>query len=301
MHFVIHSVYGSRINKAWGLALRKRFCRRFNFELQAAADENNIVLSLGPTHSFPLREPAGYLKAETVQTVLTQALLAAPMFPTRWRWVANTALAVPRNRAGKKVPAPFQRNDAEDLIAVIFPDQLACFENIAGDREVPDHPLVNQTLWDCLHELMDVDGLKQVLCGIENGSITIITRDLTSPSPMAQEIISAKPYAFLDDAPAEARRTLAIQQRRFGSPQEAAEIGRLNPEVIERVRLEAWPEARNEDELHDALVILGFMTEQEGERGPISKQQQPLTQSARTTPLGSRRTPARITDTVSGR
>ncbi len=280
MHFVIHSVYGSRINKAWGLALRKRFCRRFNFELQAAADENNIVLSLGPTHSFPLREPAGYLKAETVESVLTQALLAAPMFPTRWRWVANTALAVPRNRAGKKVPAPFQRNDAEDLIAIIFPDQLACFENIAGEREVPDHPLVNQTLWDCLHELMDIDGLKQLLGGIENGSIQIITRDLTSPSPMAQEIISAKPYAFLDDAPAEERRTLAIQQRRFGSPQEAAEIGRLNPEAIERVRLEAWPETRNADELHDALVILGFMTEQEGERGPLSKPPQPVSQSA---------------------
>lgn len=272
MHFVIHSVYGSRINKAWGLALRKRFCRRFNFELQAAANENNIVLSLGPTHSFPLHEPADYLKSETVQTILTQALLAAPMFPTRWRWVANTALAVPRNRAGKKVPAPFQRNDAEDLIAVIFPDQLACFENIAGDREVPDHPLVNQTLWDCLHELMDIGGLKQLLSGIENGSIHIITRDLTSPSPMAQEIINAKPYAFLDDAPAEERRTLAIQKRRFGSPQEASEIGRLNPEAIERVKIEAWPETRNEDELHDALVILGFMTEQEGRRGPLSKQ-----------------------------
>ncbi|NOT13201.1 MAG: DEAD/DEAH box helicase [Methylococcaceae bacterium] len=280
MHFVIHSVYGSRINKAWGLALRKRFCRRFNFELQAAADENNIVLSLGPTHSFPLREPADYLKAGTVENILTQALLAAPMFPTRWRWVANTALAIPRNRAGKKVPAPFQRNDAEDLMAVIFPDQLACFENIAGDREVPDHPLVNQTLWDCLHELMDIDGLKQVLSGIENGSIDIVTRDLTSPSPLAQEIINAKPYAFLDDTPAEERRTLAIQQRRFGSPQEAAEIGRLNPEAIERVRLEAWPEARNEDELHDALVILGFMTEQEGENGPLSKQTHSITQSA---------------------
>ncbi|MEQ1530180.1 MAG: ATP-dependent DNA helicase, partial [Methylococcales bacterium] len=232
---------------------------------------------LGPTHSFPLHEPADYLKAETVQTVLTQALLAAPMFATRWRWVANTALAVPRMRAGKKVPAPFQRNDAEDLIAVIFPDQLACFENIAGDREVPDHPLVNQTLWDCLHELMDIDGLKQVLSGIEAGSIKIITRDLTSPSPMAQEIINAKPYAFLDDAPAEERRTLAIQQRRLNSPQEAAEIGRLNPEAIERVRLEAWPEARTADELHDALLILGFMTKQEGERGTVSNPQHDAT------------------------
>lgn len=270
MHFVIHSPYGSRVNRAWGLALRKRFCRRFNFELQAAAGEDNIVLSLGPTHSFPLLEPAAYLKADTVKDVLVQALLAAPMFPTRWRWVANTALAVPRNRSGKKVPAPFQRNDAEDLIAVIFPEQLACFENIAGDREVPDHPLVNQTLSDCLHELMDIGGLQNLLRSIENGTVKIVARDLTAPSPMAQEIITARPYAFLDDAPAEERRTLAIQQRRFGSPKDAAEIGRLDPEAIERVRAEAWPEARNEDELHDALVILGYMTAQEGERGPHS-------------------------------
>ncbi|WP_051906335.1 DEAD/DEAH box helicase [Methylomarinum vadi] len=270
MHFVVHSPYGSRINRAWGLALRKRFCRRFNFELQAAASEDNIVLSLGPTHSFPLEEPAGYLKSAGVEDVLKQALLAAPMFPTRWRWVANTALAVPRNRAGKKVPAPFQRNDAEDLVSVVFPDQLACFENIAGEREIPDHPLVNQTLWDCLHELMDIDGLKQVLDGIEQGSIRIVARDLTSPSPLAQEIINARPYAFLDDAPAEERRTLAIQQRRFATPEEAGDIGRLDLEAIAKVRSEAWSEAHNEDELHDALVVLGFITEAEGERGPLS-------------------------------
>jgi ATP-dependent Lhr-like helicase len=268
MHFVIHSPYGSRVNRAWGLALRKRFCRRFNFELQAAAGEDNIILSLGPTHSFPLLEPASYLKADNVEEVLVQALLAAPMFPSRWRWVANTALAVPRNRAGKKVPAQFQRNDAEDLIAVVFPDQLACFENIAGDREVPDHPLVNQTLWDCLHELMDIDGLKQLLKGIESGAVRIVARDLTTPSPMALEIINARPYAFLDDTPAEERRTLAIQQRRFAGAAEAADIGRLNPEAIDRVRLEAWPEARDEDELHDALVVLGCLTEQEGCSAP---------------------------------
>lgn len=267
MHFVIHSVYGSRINRAWGLALRKRFCRRFNFELQAAAGEDTIVLSLGPTHSFPLDEPAHYLKAANVKEVLIQALLAAPMFPTRWRWVANTALAVPRNRAGKKVPAYFQRNDAEDLIAVIFPDQLACQENITGNREVPDHPLVDQTLSDCLHELMDIDGLERLLTGIEQGAISIITRDLTSPSPLALEILNARPYAFLDDAPAEERRTLAVQQRRFMTPESAAEIGRLNPEAIQKVRLEAWPEMRTPDELHDALVVLGFLTEAEGKRG----------------------------------
>lgn len=265
MHLVIHSPYGSRINRAWGLALRKRFCGRFNFELQAAAGENNFVLSLGPTHSFPLLEPIGYLKAASVKDVLIQALLDAPMFPTRWRWVCNTALAVPRNRSGKKVPAIFQRNNAEDLMAVIFPDQLACLENITGSREIPDHPLVEQTLKDCLNELMDIEGLQKLLTNIESGTIEIIARDLTTPSPFAQEILNARPYAFLDDAPAEERRTLAIQQRRFASPEQAGEIGRLNPEAILKVKQEAWPIARNADELHDALLIMGFMTDQEAD------------------------------------
>jgi ATP-dependent Lhr-like helicase len=275
-HLVIHSPRGSRVNRAWGLALRKRFCRRFNFELQAAAGEDSIVISLGPTHSFPLEEPAHYLNAKTVEAVLVQALLAAPMFPTRWRWVANTALAVPRNRAGKRVPAPFQRNDAEDLIAVIFPEQLACAENIAGDRAVPDHPLVGQTLSDCLHELMDIDGLKRLLTDIAQGRIEIIGRELATPSLLAQEILNARPYAFLDDAPAEERRTLAVQQRRFMDPASAAEIGRLDPAAIERVRREAWPEAQNPDELHDALVVLGFLTAAEGERGPLSQRHDSL-------------------------
>jgi ATP-dependent Lhr-like helicase len=269
-HLVIHSPHGSRINRAWGLALRKRFCRRFNFELQAAAGEDSIVISLGPTHSFPLEEPARYLNPATVEAVLVQALLAAPMFPTRWRWVANTALAVPRNRAGKRVPAPFQRNDAEDLIAVVFPEQLACAENIAGDRAVPEHPLVRQTLSDCLHELMDIDGLKRLLTDIAAGRVEIIGRELATPSLLAQEILNARPYAFLDDAPAEERRTLAVQQRRFMDPKTAAEIGRLDPEAIERVRREAWPEAQTADELHDALVVLGFLTAAEGERGPLT-------------------------------
>jgi ATP-dependent Lhr-like helicase len=264
MHFVIHSPYGSRINRAWGLALRKRFCRRFNFELQAAANEDSLILSLGPTHSFPLDEPAAYLKSGTVRDILVQALLAAPMFPVRWRWVANTALAVPRNRAGRKVPAPFQRNDAEDLIALVFPDQLACFENIAGDREVPEHPLVDQVLADCLHELMDIDGLIGLLRGIEEQRITITTRDLATPSPMALEIINARPYAFLDDGAAEERRTLAINQQRHLDPADAAGIGRLDPAAIARVRQEAWPQAGSADELHDALMVLGFITAAEG-------------------------------------
>ena len=261
MHFVIHAPFGSRVNKAWGLALRKRFCRRFNFELQAAANEDNLILSLGPTHSFPLEEPAGYLKADSVEQLLVQALLDAPMFPARWRWVANIALAVPRFRGGKKVPAPFQRNDAEDLVALVFPDQLACFENIRGEREVPDHPLVNQVLADCLHELMDIDGLKKVLGSIESKQIKVITRDLPTPSPMAHEIINARPYAFLDDTPAEERRALAVQQRRAADPTTAADLGRLNPEAIDKVRQEAWPAPRNADELHDALNVIGFIAE----------------------------------------
>ncbi|MCG7872270.1 MAG: DEAD/DEAH box helicase [Candidatus Thiodiazotropha lotti] len=262
MHFVIHAPFGSRINKAWGLSLRKRFCRRFNFELQAAANEDNLILSLGPTHSFPLQEPAGYLKAESVEQVLIQALLAAPMFPTRWRWVTNITLAVPRMRNGKRVPAPFQRNDAEDLVALVFPDQLACFENIQGEREVPDHPLVNQVLQDCLRELMDIDGLKRVLQGIESGEIQVVAKDLPTPSPMAHEILNARPYAFLDDTPAEERRALAVQQRRMDAGN-ATEMGQLDPQAIERVKQEAWPQPRSADELHDALVITGFIVEDE--------------------------------------
>ncbi|MCK6371326.1 MAG: ATP-dependent DNA helicase, partial [Gammaproteobacteria bacterium] len=212
-HLVIHSVFGSRINRAWGLALRKRFCRRFNYELQAAALDDSIVISLGPVHSFPLAEVAGYLQADTVRNVLVQALLAAPMFPARWRWVATTALALRRFRNGRKVPPQFQRSDAEDLLAVVFPDQIACAENIVGDRQVPDHPLVGQTLTDCLDELMDIAGLESLLRRIETGAVRIEARDVTTPSPLAQEILSARPFAFLDDAPAEERRTRAVRTR----------------------------------------------------------------------------------------
>lgn len=262
-HFVIHSPYGSRLNRAWGLAIRKRFCRKFNFELQAAALEDSIVLSLGPTHSFPLEEAAGYLKPATVRAVLSQAVLAAPMFPTHWRWAASIALAVRRNRNGRRVPPIFQRNDGEDLMAVVFPDQLACAENIAGDREIPDHPLVWQTMTDCLDDLMDTDGLEVLLGRMAAGDVTVTARDLPTPSPLAQEIITARPFAFLDDAPAEERRTQAIRARNMLDPEEAAELAQLSPEAIERVCAEAWPEPRDADELHDALVLGGFLTEAE--------------------------------------
>ncbi|HET7569183.1 MAG TPA: DEAD/DEAH box helicase [Gammaproteobacteria bacterium] len=264
-HLVIHSPYGSRINRAFGLALRKRFCRKFNFELQAAALEDTIVLSLGATHSFQLEDVARYLNSRTVRDVLSQALLAAPMFPTHWRWNATTALAIKRMRNGKRMPPQFQRNDAEDLMALIFPDQLACAENLAaGARDIPDHPLVNQTMADCLHDVMDVEGLERLLARLERGEIKVVTRDLVSPSPLAQEVLNARPYAFLDDAPAEERRTLAVQSRGLMDVKDAAELGTLDPAAIARVREEAWPDARTADELYDALVVLGFMTAEEG-------------------------------------
>ncbi|MGH8453277.1 MAG: ATP-dependent DNA helicase, partial [Nevskiales bacterium] len=195
-HLVIHSPYGSRVNRAWGLSLRKRFCRQFNFELQASALDDSIVLSLGPTHSFPLEEIRGYLKSTSVRELLTQALLDVPMFGTRWRWNASIALANRRMRNGQRVAPQLQRMNAEDLLAVVFPDQLACAENITGGyREIPDHPLVQQTVHDCLHETMDVDGLVRLLERIERGEVTIITRELTSPSPLAQAILGARPYA----------------------------------------------------------------------------------------------------------
>src|SRR6195256_803439 len=203
MQMVVHSPFGSRINRAWGLALRKRFCRSFNFELQAAATDDAIVLSLGTQHSFPLEEVFRYLNSKTVREVLVQALLDAPMFPIRWRWNATRSLALPRQRGGRKIPAPLQRMESENLLAAVFPDQLACLENIAGDREIPDHPLVHQTIEDCLTEAMDIHGLENLLRKIENAEVECIARDLPEPSPLAHEILNARPYAFLDNAPLE--------------------------------------------------------------------------------------------------
>jgi ATP-dependent helicase Lhr and Lhr-like helicase len=264
MQLVIHSPFGSRINRAWGLALRKRFCRNFNFELQAAATEDNIVLSLTQAHSFDLEEVKRYLHSNSARDVLVQALLDAPMFQTRWRWVASAALALPRFRGGKKVPPQFARMDSEDLLASVFPDQVACAENLPGGPiEIPDHPLVAQTIKDCLTEAMDVDGFEALLRALEAGTIQVVARDLTGPSPLALEVLSARPYAFLDDAPLEERRTQAVMSRGWLSPETAADLGRLDPEAILRVRQEAWPDPTNADELHDSLVWLGFVTDAE--------------------------------------
>ncbi|MEJ8568345.1 DEAD/DEAH box helicase [Elongatibacter sediminis] len=262
LHLIIHAPLGSRVIRAWGLALRKRFCRHFNFELQAAALEDCLILSLGETHSFDKESVPDFLKAASVRQVLTQAVLDAPMFEVRWRWNATIALAVQRMRNGRKVPPQWQRNQAEDLVAVVFPDQLACLENIRGEREIPDHPLVCQTLSDCLNETMDISGLERVLAAREQGDCAIHCVDLTAPSPLAAEIINARPYAFLDDGEAENRRTRAIRQ----TPNDLADAGMLriiSVPAIDQVRAEAWITPRNADELHDGLLQLGFLTEAE--------------------------------------
>ncbi|OLC38232.1 MAG: ATP-dependent DNA helicase [Gemmatimonadetes bacterium 13_1_40CM_4_65_7] len=257
MQLVLHAPFGSRINRAWGLALRKRFCRSFNFELQAAATEDAIVLSLGPQHSFPLEDVFQYLKPATAEHLLVQAMLDAPVFGTRWRWNATRALAVLRFRGGRKVPTPLQRMESEDLVAAVFPDQLACPENLVGDREIPDHPLVNQTIADCLLEAMDFPGLKRILEGMEAGQLTMIARDTSEPSPLSHEVLNARPYAFLDDAPLEERRTQAVLTRRGLDVKTADEFGKLDQSAIDLVREQAWPDPETADELHDALLIMG--------------------------------------------
>jgi ATP-dependent Lhr-like helicase len=268
MQLVIHSPFGSRLNRAWGLALRKRFCRSFNFELQAAATEDTIILSLTTAHSFELADVARYLHSNTVRSLLVQALCAAPMFTARWRWSATIALALPRFRGGKKVAAPLARMAAEDLLTSIFPDQVACAENLPGDLEIPDHPLIRQTIHDCLEEAMDIEGFEQLLRNLEAGKIQVIARDVVEPSPLALEVLSARPYAFLDDAPLEERRTQAVMTRRWLDPQSASDIGKLDAEAIQRVRDEAWPDAANADELHDAMLWLTFLNEEEVARHP---------------------------------
>ncbi len=266
MHLVIHAPLGSKIMRAWGLALRKRFCRHFNFELQAAALEDSLILSLGETHSFETQDVPAFLKSSSVKNVLIQALLDAPMFELRWRWNATIALAVQRMRNGQKLPPQWQRNQAEDLVAVVFPDQIACFENIRGEREIPDHPLVRQTINDCLNETMDIRGLEHLLQKIESGSVNVSCLDLTAPSPLSAEIINARPYAFLDDGDAENRRTHAIRHA-ANDLGDAASLSIISVSATEQVRAEAWIQPRSPDELHDGLLQLGFLTQIEFSSG----------------------------------
>lgn len=254
MQMVIHAPFGSRITHAWGLAMRKRFCRSFDFELQASADDDGIVLSLGPQHSFPLESMFGMLTSRNVQTLLEQALLAVPTFQTRWRWNVTRALQVLRFKNGKKVPPALQRFRADDLLTAVFPKLTGCQENITGDHEIPDHPLVQQSMHDSLHEAHDLDGLVEVLQRIERGEIELIARDTREPSPFSYELLNANPYAFLDGGEIAERRTRAVATRRSLTVESVHDLGRLDPEAIDRVRREAQPLVRTADELHDVLL-----------------------------------------------
>ncbi len=256
MQLVIHAPFGGRINKAWGLALRKRFCRGFNFELQAAATDNGLNIALAEQHSFPLGDVFHFLQAETVQPILEQAALDSPVFATRWRWDANRALALLRFQGGKKVPAQIQRMRSDDLLASVFPEAAACQENIVGDIQIPDHPLVNEVMKDVLTEAMDLEGLKSLLRGMASGQIRVLAVDTPVPSQFSHEILNANPYAYLDDAPLEERRARAVEMRRMLPASVLEEVGKLDPDAIAQVREEAWPDVRDADELHDVLHTL---------------------------------------------
>jgi len=263
MQLVIHAPFGARVNKAWGLALRKKFCRSFNFELQAAATDNGLNISLGEQHSFPLTDVFRYLLPASVQQILEQAVLAAPLFTVRWRWAAGRALALLRFRGGKRIAPQIQRMRAEDLLAAVFPQALACQENIVGDIAIPDHPLVRETMKDVLTEALDVEGLKRVLTDLVEGRIKCLAVDTPVPSAFSHEILNANPYAYLDDAPLEERRARAVNVRRALPESLASELGRLDPGAIDEVRRDAWPDVRDADELHDALLTFVALPEPE--------------------------------------
>jgi ATP-dependent Lhr-like helicase len=272
MQLIIHAPYGGRINKAWGLALRKRFCRSFNFELQAAATDNGLNIALAEQHSFPLADVFHFLNAETVQPVLEQAALDSPIFGTRWRWDANRALALLRFQGGKKVPPQIQRMRSDDLLASVFPDVAACQENIVGDIQIPDHPLVKEVMKDVLTEAMDIEGLKSLLRGIQEGRIRCLAVDAPVPSQFSHEILNANPYAYLDDAPLEERRARAVEMRRILPESVLEEVGKLDPAAIAQVREEAWPDVRDADELHDVLHTLIALPQATWEQPPSGVQ-----------------------------
>ena len=256
---VIHAPFGGRINRAWGLVLRKRFCVTFDFELQAAATDDGLVLSLGQQHSFPLESVFEFIRPDTLREDLAQAALASPMFTNRWRWNATRSLTLLRHQGGKKVPMPLQRMRAEDLLAAVFPEQLGCQDNrVAGPVEIPDHPLVNETIENCLHEAMDLDGLAAVLDAIRRGEIRSVAIETVAPSPLSHEILNSNPYAYLDDAPLEERRARAVSLRQ-SVPDLAGGLGALDPEAIAEVERQAWPVARDADELHDVLLTIGLL------------------------------------------
>ncbi|MCH9697423.1 MAG: DEAD/DEAH box helicase, partial [Gammaproteobacteria bacterium] len=259
MQLILHAPFGSAMNRAWGLALRKCFCRSFNFELQAAATENAIILSLGTSQSFELDSVARYLRPATVRGILIQALLDAPMFTVRWRWNASCALAIKRFQGGRKTPPYLLRMQAEDLVSSIFPDQLACIENIQGERQIPDHPLVEQTITDCLTEAMNLQRLLDVLHSLECGEMQVVAKDVIEPSPLAAEILTAANYAFLDGAPAEERRTRAVNSRNWLDPKQATDLSHVDPNAIQQALEQRKPTINTADELCDLLDQQGFV------------------------------------------
>jgi ATP-dependent Lhr-like helicase len=266
MQMVVHAPLGGRINRGFGLALRKKFCATFDFELQAAANDDAVVLSLGPQHSFPLDSAPKLLTSGSAPLALEQAVLASPMFTSRWRWNLNRSLAVLRFRGGKKNPLPIQRMESDDMMAAVFPALAACQENAAaGPVQIPDHVLVRQTLHDCLHEAMDVDGLVEMLRRLEAGTIRVHFVESTEPSVLSHEILNGKPFTFLDDAPLEERRTRAVQIRR-GLPLQAEALGRLDPDAVARVRAEAAPDVGGPEELHDLLLAVLVLAPVDGYR-----------------------------------
>jgi ATP-dependent Lhr-like helicase len=271
MQLVVHSPYGGRINRALGLALRKRFCVTFDFELQAAANDDAVILSLGPQHSFPLSSAPRLLHPNTVRGTLEQAVLASPMFTSRWRWDLSRSLAILRFRGGKKNPLPVQRMEADDLMAAIFPALAACQENTApGPVQLPDHVIVRQVLEDCLHEAMDVDGLHELVAALRSGRVSSHFVDTVEPSVLSHEIVNSEPYTYLDDAPLEERRARQVQLRR-GLPVEARDLSRLDPAALERVRSEVAPAPRNADELHDLMLSVVVLRSREDWREPFAE------------------------------
>ena len=257
MQLIVHAPLGARINRALGLGLRKKFCVTFDFELQAAASNDAVLLSLGPQHSFPLEDVPAFLRSHNVESAVSQAVLRSPMFIARWRWNLNRSLAVLRRRGGRINPFNIQRMEAADLMAAVFPSLAACQDNApAGPIEIPDHPLVRETLGDCLNEAMDIEGLKSLVRRFEEGTVRLHFIDTVEPSVLAHEILNGAPFTYLDDdAEIGERRSRAVPLRR-GLPVEARELGRLDPDAIERVRAEAAPEVRDADELHDVLLSL---------------------------------------------
>jgi ATP-dependent helicase Lhr and Lhr-like helicase len=283
MQMVVHAPFGARVTQGWGLAMRKRFCRSFDFELQATADDDGFILSLGPQHSFPLESMFPMLNKDNIQVLLEQAILAIPMFQIRWRWNANRSLLVLRRNMGQKIPPNLQRFRADDLLTSVFPLLLGCQENVVGDIDLPDHVLVRQTMDDCLHEALDLDNLLKTMGDIGDGKIEFIARDTREPSPFAYELLNANPYAFLDGGELQERRTRAVATRRSLSVESVSDLGRLDPQAIQTVVVGAKPLVRNPDELHDVLLTRYVLRVEEA--AEYSEWMEQLTETFRATLL----------------